>query len=113
MLTTQSFIIAALSYALAALVGLAMIRRLWFQRSASLASSVGMGLIGGLLLTPAYPSSEAASIAPAFIVVIFNALFGGGAATALQPALWLAAGGVFGALVGWWRARRRVSSEFL
>ena len=78
MLTTQSFIVAVYAYGLAALVGLAMIRRLWFQRSASLASSVVMGLIGGLLLTPAYPSSEAASIAPALIVVIFNALFGDG-----------------------------------
>ena len=64
MLTTQSFIVAVCAYGLAALLGLAMIRRLWFQRSASLASSVAMGLIGGLLLTPAYPSSEAASIAP-------------------------------------------------
>ena len=113
MLTTQSFIIAVLSYGLAALVGLAMIRRLWVRRSASLASSVAMGLIGGLLLTPAYPSSEATLIAPALIVVIFNALFGEGVATALQPALWLAAGGLVGALVGWWRARRRVSSELL
>jgi hypothetical protein len=113
MLTTQSFIVAVCAYGLAALLGLAMIRRLWFQRSTSLASSVGMGLIGGLLLTPAYPSSEAASIAPALIVVIFNALFGDGIATALQPALWLAAGGLAGALLGWWRARRRVSTESL
>ncbi|MDA8562436.1 hypothetical protein N9K68_01090 [Luminiphilus sp.] len=113
MLTTQSFIIAVCAYGLAALVGLAMIRRLWFQRPASLASSVAMGLIGGLLLTPAYPSSEAASIAPALIVVIFNALFGDGIAAALQPALWLAAGGLAGALLGWWRARRRVSTESL
>ena len=113
MLTTQSFIIAVLSYGLAALVGLAMIRRLWFQRSASLASSVVMGLIGGLLLTPAYPSSEAASIAPALIVVIFNALFGDGLAAALQPGLWLVAGGLAGALLGWWRARRRVATESL
>ena len=111
MLTTQSFIVAVCAYGLAALVGLAMIRRLWFQRLASLASSVAMGLIGGLLLTPAYPSSEAASIAPALIVVIFNALFGDGIAAALQPALWLAAGGLAGALLGWWRARRRVSTE--
>jgi uncharacterized membrane protein YfcA len=72
-----------------------------------------MGLIGGLLLTPAYPSNEAASIAPALIVVIFNALFGEGIAAALQPALWLAAGGLAGALLGWWRARRRVSTESL
>lgn len=113
MLTTQSFIIAVCAYGLAALLGLAMIRRLWFQRSASLASSVGMGLIGGLLLTPAYPSSEAASIAPALIVVIFNVFFGHGISAALEPALWLAAGGLIGALVGWWSARRRVSKEFL
>ena len=111
MLTTQSFIVAVCAYGLAALLGLAMIRRLWCQRAASLASSVAMGLIGGLLLTPAYPSSEAASIAPALIVVIFNALFGDGIAAALQPALWLAAGGLSGALLGWWRARRRVSTE--
>ena len=113
MLTTQSFIIAVLSYGLAALVGLAMMRRLWVRRSASLASSVAMGLIGGLLLTPAYPSSEATSIAPALIVVIFNALFGDGLAAALQPGLWLVAGGLAGALLGWWRARRRTSTESL
>jgi len=64
-------------------------------------------------LTPAYPSSEAASIAPALIVVIFNALFGDGLAAALQPGLWLVAGGLAGALLGWWRARRRVSTESL
>ena len=113
MLTTQSFIIAVLSYVLAALVGLAMIRRLLVRRSASLASSVAMGLIGGLLLTPAYPSSEATSIAPELIVVIFNALFGDGLAAALQPGLWLVAGGLAGALLGWWRARRRTSTESL
>ena len=113
MLTTQSFIVAVSAYGLAALLGLAMIRRLWFRRSASLASSVGMGLMGGLLLPPAYPSSEAASIAPALIVVIFNTLFGDGISAALETALFLAAGGLIGALVGWWRARRRVSKEFL
>ena len=111
MLTTQSFIVAVCAYGLAALLGVAMIRRLWLQRSMSLGSSIGMGFIGGLLLTPAYPSSEASTIAPALIVVIFNALFGDGIAAALQPALWLAAGGLSGALLGWWRARRRVSTE--
>ena len=113
MLTTQSYIVAVAAYGLTALGGLVMIRRLWFQRSLSRASSVWMGLMGGLLLAPAYPSSEAYSIAPALIVVIFNALFGEGVAAALSPALWLAAGGVVGALVGWWSARRRVSSELL
>ena len=37
MLTTQSYIVAVFAYGVAALLGLAMIRRLWFQRSASLA----------------------------------------------------------------------------
>ena len=113
MLTTQSFIVAVCAYGLAALLGVAMIRRLWLQRSMSLGSSIGMGLIGGLLLTPAYPSSEASTIAPALIVVIFNALFGDGLAAALQPGLWLVAGGLAGALLGWWRARRRTSTESL
>ena len=72
MLTTQSFIIAVLSYGLAALVGLAMIRRLWVRRSASLASSVVMGLIGGLLLTPAYPRDGVDTLAPAFVVAGFQ-----------------------------------------
>ncbi len=113
MLTTQSYIVAVCAYGLAALLGLAMIRRLWFQRPASVASSVVTGLIGGLLLVPTYPSSEASSVAPAFVVVIFNALFGEGIAAAMQPALWLAAGGLVGGLGGWWRARRRVSSALL
>ena len=113
MLTTQSFIVAVCAYGLAAILGVAMIRRLWLQRSMSLGSSIGMGLIGGLLLTPAYPSSEASTIAPALIVVIFNTLFGEGFAAALEPALWLTVGGVIGSLLGWWRARRRISAESL
>ena len=113
MLTTQSYIVAGFAYGVAALLGLAMIRRLWFQPSASRVGSVVMGLIGGLLLVPAYPSSEASSIAPALIVVVFNALFGEGIAAALKPAIWLAMGGLIGALVGWWSVRRRVSNELL
>ena len=38
MLTTQSFIVAVCAYGLAALVGLAMIRRLWFQRASPVQS---------------------------------------------------------------------------
>jgi hypothetical protein len=40
--------------------------------------------------------------------VIFNALFGGGLETALNPALWLLSGLAAGALVGaWWAGRRK------
>ena len=107
MLTTQSYLVAIAIYWAAALAGLVLIRRSWFPATLSKSSGLVLGCIGGVLLTPALPGPEEATLAPALIVVIFNALFGGGTETALTPGLWLISGLVAGGLCGAWWTRRK------
>ena len=108
MLTTQSYLVAMCIYLAAAFAGLLLIRRSWFPETLTRTAGLALGLVAGLLFTPAFPGSEVPTMAPALIVVIFNALFGGGLETALNPALWLLSGLVAGALVGgWWAGRRK------
>ena len=111
MLTTQSYLIAMLIYWAAALAGLVLIRRSWFSAKLSRSAGLVLGCIGGVLLTPAFPGPEVATLAPALIVVIFNALFGGGTETALTPGLWLISGLAAGGLCGaWWVGRNNKTS---
>ncbi|MBM28542.1 MAG: hypothetical protein CME58_09195 [Halieaceae bacterium] len=111
MLTTQSYLIAMLIYWAAALAGLVLIRRSWFPAKLSRSAGLVLGCIGGVLLTPAFPGPEVATLAPALIVVIFNALFGGGTETALTPGLWLISGLAAGGLCGaWWVGRNNKTS---
>ena len=111
MLTTQSYLIAMLIYLAAALAGLVLIRRSWFPAKLSQSAGLVLGCIGGVLLTPAFPGPEVATLAPALIVVIFNALFGGGTETALTPGLWLISGLAAGGLCGaWWAGRSNQTS---
>lgn len=109
MLTTQSYLIAMVLYWAAGLIGLAFMRRLWFRKPATRSGGAVLGLIGGLLLTPAFPGPDVASMAPALIVVIFNALFGEGLSSATLPALWLLAGVCLGVIAGSWRAGKRAT----
>lgn len=111
MLTTQSYLIAMLIYWAAALAGLVLIRRSWFPAKLSRSAGLVLGCIGGVLLTPAFPGPDVATLAPALIVVIFNTLFGGGTETALTPGLWLISGLAAGGLCGaWWAGRNNQAS---
>ena len=108
MLTTQSYLVAMCIYLAAASAGLLLIRRSWFPETLTRTAGLALGLVAGLLFTPAFPGSEVPTMAPALIVVIFNALFGGGLETGLNPALWLLSGLAAGALVGgWWAGKRK------
>ncbi|MDG2461086.1 MAG: hypothetical protein P8M73_09420 [Luminiphilus sp.] len=107
MLTTESYYFAIVIYCAAAVAGVAMLRALWFVSPLSRGSAALLGLVAGLLLVPAFPSAEVTTVAPALIVVIFNALFGDGIGSATVPALWLLGGAVCGALAGlYWRRWR-------
>ena len=68
-----------------------------------------LGLMGGLLLAPAFPGPEVQSMAPALIIVVFNTLFGAGLESAVVPAFWLLGGAVLGVIAGvvWTRRRAR------
>ena len=76
MLTTQSYLVAMCIYLAAAFAGLLLIRRSWFPETLTRTAGLALGLVAGLLFTPAFPGSEVPTMAPALIVVIFNALFG-------------------------------------
>ena len=106
MLTTASYLAAMLLYWVAAIIGLVLMRRLWFTLPLRPAGGAVLGLIGGLLLAPAFPGPEIQSMAPALIIVVFNTLFGEGAASAVAPALWLLAGTMLGVVGGVTWARR-------
>jgi hypothetical protein len=95
-----------LLYWVAAIIGLVLMRRLWFSMPLRPAGGAALGLIGGLLLAPAFPGPEIQSMAPALIIVVFNTLFGEGAASAVAPALWLLVGTVLGVVAGVTWARR-------
>lgn len=107
MLTIQSYLTAMVLYWVAAIIGLVLIRRLWFSMPLTPLGGATLGLVGGLLLAPAFPGPEVESMAPALIIVVFNALFGAGLESALVPAFWLLGGAVLGIVVGVAWARRR------
>ena len=109
MLTTQSYLIAMLIYGVSALIGVVLMRRLWFATPLTSLGGVMLGLIAGVLLAPAFPGPEVQSMAPALIVVVFNSLFGQGLESALAPALWLSGGALLGAVAGFISSRRRAS----
>lgn len=107
MLTTQSYLIAIAIYGLAAVAGVAMLRKLWFSSPMTRKGAALLGLILGALVTPAFPDSEVATVAPALIVVTFNFLFGDGIQSVLAPSLWLLGGAATGVvLVLYWHRWR-------
>jgi len=110
MLTTQSYLIAMLIYGVAAVIGVVLMRRLWFATPLTSLGGVMLGLIAGVLLAPAFPGPEVQSMAPALIVVVFNSLFGEGFESALTPALWLLGGALLGAVAGFISSRRRAGN---
>ena len=101
MLTTQSYLVGMLVYWSAAVLGLLLLRRLWFGEPMTRASGALLGVLAGLLLMPAFPGPEVATMAPALVVVIFNSLFGDGLEAAMMPGVMLLAGMLTG---GCWAA---------
>ena len=107
MLTTQSYLTGILVYWSTAVFGLILLRRLWFGESLTRAGGSLLGVLAGLLLMPAFPGPEVATMAPALVVVIFNSLFGDGLEAALMPGAILLAGMMVGGLLGgWWSGKR-------
>ena len=113
MLTTQSYLGALLIYGVAAVIGVVLMRRLWFATPLTSLGGVMLGLVTGVLLAPAFPGPEVQSIAPALIVVVFNSLLGEGFESALTPALSLSGGSLLGAVAGFIWARRRAGRKSL
>jgi hypothetical protein len=106
MLTAQSYLIALVLYWAAALGGIWLVRRLWFPAKPGRGGAVALGCVAGLLLTPAFPGEATETLAPALIIVMFNALLGEGVTSAIWPGVWLAAGVIAGAIVSLWWYRR-------
>ena len=113
MLTIQSYLAAILIYWVVAVIGVVLMRRLWFATPLTLLGGATLGAIGGVLLAPASPAPEAQSMAPALIIVVFNTLFGEGFESALVPALWLLGGALLGAVGGFFWARRQAGRASL
>ena len=111
MLTTQSYLVSMLVYWSAAVFGLLLLRRLWFGEPMTRASGALLGVLAGLLLMPAFPGPEVATMAPALVVVIFNSLFGDGLEAAMMPGVMLLAGMLTGGLLGGWRFGKRATSS--
>ena len=107
MMTIQSYLTAMLIYWVVAVIGVLLMRRLWFATPLTPFSGMTLGLIGGALLVPAFTASEVQSMAPALIIVVFNTLFDEGFQSALAPALWLLGGALSGAVAGFFWARRQ------
>ena len=106
MLTTESYLIAMGVYWSAALIGLPLMRRLWFAKPMTRAGGAVLGCLAGVLLAPAFPGPDVSSMAPALIVVLFNTLFGDGFESALAAAMWLSAASLGGMLIGLLLTRR-------
>lgn len=100
MLTSDSYMLALVTYLLAGLVAILLMGRFWFKRLPPMLSRSLLGIIAGLLLTPAYPEPESATLAPALVVAIFNTLFGDGWSSAWPAFALLAAGAGVGLLIG-------------
>ena len=113
MLTIQSYLIAMLIYWVVAVIGVVLMRRLWFATPLTLFGGATLGAIGSVLLVPAFPAPEVQSMAPALIIVVFNTLFGEGCESALVPALWLLGGALLGAVGGFFWARRQAGRASL
>ena len=109
MLTTQSYLVGMLVYWSAAVFGLLLLRRLWFGESLTRAGGALLGVFAGLLLMPAFPAPEVATMAPALVVVIFNSLFGDGLKAAMMPGVILLVGMLTGGLLGGWRFGKRAT----
>ena len=113
MLTIQSYLTAILIYSVVSVIGVVLMRRLWFTTPLTPFGGATLGAIGGILLVPAFPAPEVQSMAPSLVIVVFNTLFGEGFESALLPALWLLGGALLGAVGGFFWARRQAGRTSL
>ncbi len=100
MMTATSYLLAMLIYISAALIGSMLIKKLLFFRLSHRLGCALTGLTAGLLIAPSFSSSEASTLAPAFVTAIFNILFAGGLEAATPALLMLALGAVLGVTAG-------------
>jgi len=99
MLTAESYWLGMVLYAGAALVALAVLYRYWLGMLSLQTRRLLTGVLAGLLLTPAYPTPGADTMAPALVVALFNLLFVDGWQSARTAFILLAVGGTTGAVL--------------
>jgi hypothetical protein len=75
MLTTQSYLLALFFYVVAGTLGVWLLSRLLLRGVAVVTRGILIGVLAALVLTPAFPNAESATLAPALIVMVFNAAF--------------------------------------
>lgn len=75
MLSTQSYLLALLFYVAAGTLGVWVLCRLLLRGVAVVTRGILIGVLAALVLTPAFPNAESATLAPALIVMVFNAVF--------------------------------------
>ena len=100
MMTSTSYVLALLIYVAAAIVGARLIKQLLFFGLSHRLGCALTGLITGLLVVPSFASSEASTLAPAFVTAIFNLLFAGGLEAATPALVMLVLGAIFGLATG-------------
>ena len=100
MMTSTSYVLAILIYVVAAAVGARLIKHLLFSGLSHRMGCALTGLITGLLVIPSFASSDASTLAPAFVTAIFNLLFAGGLETAIPALAMLVVGAIFGLSAG-------------
>lgn len=99
MLTAESYWLAMLLYSGAALAALVVLHRYWLALLPVRLRLLVSGVLAGLLLTPAYPTPGADTMAPALVVALFNLLFVDGWQSARTAFILLAIGCTVGAVV--------------
>jgi hypothetical protein len=99
-LTTQTYVLAFAVIALVTGVGLVLIARSLPRSWPGYVRGGLLGLVAALLLTPALPSEDASTLAPALVVVVFNTLFGDGWVSAVPAVARLLVALLVGALSG-------------
>ena len=100
MMTSTSYVLALLIYVAAAAVGARLIKQLLFSGLSHRLGCALTGLIAGLLVVPSFASSEASTLAPAFVTALFNLLFAGGLEAAMPALAMLLVGSIAGLASG-------------
>ena len=107
MLTPESYWLGLACYGVSAIMGIVLIHRYWLARFGSPWRGLVTAWLAALLLTPAYPSADASTLAPALVSFLFNMAFAGGWPAAKGPAIALTAALVVAPLLAFFAPRRR------
>lgn len=100
MLTQDSYFTAMALYTGAGLIALILAYRYLLTPLPTVIRRAIIGLLAGLLLTPAYSASESATLAPALVVGVFNLFFAEGWESARQAFMLLGVASAAGLLMG-------------